>query len=186
MWDIQNSLNTIPAHGYSHMLTSKVSPDMVRAWKDTCETYRPLLRPNKKTGADILAYLTGKYPVKELPADSISEVISDNVLLNECYARKMPAGKTPDATGLLIENSGSGKYLYENQDEFFKGIPIIAGVEIHSAYVMVEGSSLLWDELFAFRGLDEEDLANYYLVAEYVACLRRFDLLDSVLARNVQ
>lgn len=167
------------------MLNQKVTPEMVRAWKGTCETYRPQLSPNKKTGPEILAYLTGKYPVKELPVDSISEVISDNVLLNECYARKMPAGKTPDATGFLIENTGAGKHLYENQDEFFKGISIIAGVEIHSGYFMVEGSSLLWDELFAFRGLDEDDLANYYLVAEYVACLRRFDLLESVLAHKM-
>lgn len=165
------------------MLACKVTPEMVRKWKDTSAKYRPLLRPNKKSGTEILVYLTGKYPVKEIPAESISEVIADNVLLNDCYARKMPAGKTPEATGFFIENTGAGKHLYENQDEFFRGRPIIAGVELHSAYFMVEGSSLLWDELFAFRGLDEEDLANYYLVAEYVACLRRFDLLDSVLAR---
>jgi hypothetical protein len=166
------------------MLTRKVTPEMVRAWKDTYETCRHGLRPNKKSGPEILAYLTGKYPVKELPADSISEVISDNVLLNECFARKMPADKTPEAAVFFIENTGAGKTLYENQDEFYRGRPIIAGVELHSAYFMVEGSSLLWDELFAFRGLDEEDLANYYLVAEYVECLRQFDLLDSVLTRK--
>ncbi len=39
---------------------------------------------------------------------------------------------------------------------------------------MVEGSSELWNELFAFRGLDEEDLKNYYLVAEYISCLKQF------------
>lgn len=166
------------------MLTRKVSPEMIREWKETSETYRPLLCPNKKTGPEIVEYLTGNYPVRELPPDSLSEVISDNVLLNECYARKMPAGRTPEATGFLIENIGAGKPLYENQDEFFRGRPIIAGVELHSAYFMVEGSSRLWDELFAFRGLDEEDLASYYLVAEYVACLRRFDLLDTILARK--
>ncbi len=170
--------------GNQHMLTHKVSPEMIREWKDTSATYRPSLHPNKKTGPEILAYLTGKYPVRELPADSIIEVISDNVLLNDCNARKMPAGKTPEAAGFFIENTGAGKHLYENQDEFFRGRSIIAGVELHSAYFMVEGSSQLWDELFAFRGLDEEDLANYYLVAEYVACLRRFDLLDRILARK--
>ncbi|PKP63241.1 MAG: hypothetical protein CVT86_05735 [Alphaproteobacteria bacterium HGW-Alphaproteobacteria-8] len=36
----------------------------------------------------------------------------------------------------------------------------------------------------AFRGLDAEDLENYYLVAEYVACLRRFGLLDDIISRT--
>ena len=166
------------------MLTRKISPEMIRDWKDTAATYRPLLRPNKKTGPEILTYLTGKYPVRELPARSINEVISDNVLLNDCNARKMPAGKIPEAAGFVIENTGAGKHLYENQDEFYRGMSIITGVELHSAYFIVEGSSLLWDELFAFRGLDDEDLTNYYMVAEYVACLRLFDQLDLVLARK--
>ena len=38
---------------------------------------------------------------------------------------------------------------------------------------MVEGSSRLWDELFVYRGLDLVDLDNFYLVAEYVECLKK-------------
>jgi hypothetical protein len=170
--------------GNLHMLTRKASPELIREWKDTSATYHPLLNPNKKTGNDIVAYLAGKYPARELPTGSLNEVISDNVLLNDCNARKMPAGETPEVMGFIIENSGAGKHLYENQDEFFRGMSIIAGVELHTAYFIVEGSSLLWDELFAFRGLDDEDLSNYYLVAEYVTCLRRFDQLDRVLAHT--
>ena len=41
---------------------------------------------------------------------------------------------------------------------------------------MVEGTSLLWDELYAFRGLDAQDLENYVCVAEYIACMQRFSL----------
>lgn len=166
------------------MLTRKATPELVRQWKETAETYRPLLTPNKKTGAGILAYLTGKYPVRELRAGSLRDVVGDNILSNECHARKMPAGTMPKVSGFFIENTGTGTHLYENQDEIFRGRTIIAAVELHSGYFLVEGSSLLWDELCAFRGLDEEDLETYYLVAEYVGCLRRFDLLDRVLARN--
>jgi hypothetical protein len=166
------------------MLTRKITPELVRQWKDVAETYRPSLRPNKKTGSEIIAYLTGKYPVRELPATTLRDVVEDNILSNECHARKMPAGTIPTVSGFLIDNTGTGKYLYENQDEMFRGNAIIAAVELHSAYFLVEGSSLLWDELFAFRGLDDEDLANYYLVAEYVGCLKRFDLLDSVLTQK--
>jgi len=168
------------------MLSRKVTPEMIREWKETAETYRPRPRPNKKAGAEILAYLTGKYPVRELSTDSLRDVVEDNILSNECHARKMPAGKTPEVAGFIIENTGGGKYLYENQDVFFRRRAIIGGVELHSGYFMVEGSSLLWDELCAFRGLDADDLENYFLVAEYVDCLKRFDLLDEVLSQNVQ
>ena len=164
------------------MLTRRVTPELVKEWKETAATYRPQLRPCRKSGRELLAYLTMNYPVRELPVESIGEVIADNLLLNECNARKLPAGTTPEAVGFLIENTKAAKRLYENQDTIFRGIPIIAGIELNSGYFLVEGSSLLWDELFAFRGLDEEDLENYYLVAEYVACLRQSGRLDSVLA----
>lgn len=164
------------------MLTRKVTPELVREWKETAAEYRPLLHPNRRTGHEILAYLTGKYPVQEITSPSLSEVISDNLLLNEANAKKLPAGKEPEAIGFFIEKTGAGKELYENQDEVFSGVPIIAGIELNSAYFIVEGSSILWDDLFAFRGLDEDDLANYYLVAEYVACLRRFGQLDKIIA----
>ncbi len=167
------------------MLTRKVTPEIVKEWKETAARYRPRLRPNRKPGTEIIAYLTGKYPVRELPVESVSETIADNLLLNEFNAGKLPADTSPEAVGFLIENTGAGKHFYETQDAIFRGNPIIVGVELNSGYFMVEGSSLLWDELFAFRGLDEEDLKNYYLVAEYVACLRRFDRLDSVLAPRI-
>ena len=38
----------------------------------------------------------------------------------------------------------------------------------------------LADELVAFAGLDQADLHNYYLVANYIACLEKFDLLAEV------
>ena len=47
----------------------------------------------------------------------------------------------------------------------------------------MEGSSLLWDELYAYRGLNEPELENYYSVAEYVSCLNRFGLLEETLAK---
>lgn len=166
------------------MLTRKVTPEMVKEWKETALQYRPLLRPGRKSGSEILAYLTGKYPVRELNSDALRDVVGDNILSNECHARKMPAGTIPEVRGFVMENAGTGKHLYETQDEMFRGMAIIVGVELNSGYFLVEGSSLLWDELFAFCGLDEEDLGNFYLVAEYVACLRRFNLLDQVLVQK--
>ncbi|WP_279286087.1 hypothetical protein [Bittarella massiliensis (ex Durand et al. 2017)] len=37
----------------------------------------------------------------------------------------------------------------------------------------MEGSTLLWDELCAARGLDEEDIQNLVSVAQYVAARER-------------
>ncbi len=181
---LKNSFYPLTEHTHVPMLTRKVTPELVTTWKETAKTFRPLLQANKKTGPEILAYLTGKYPVREFTTDTLRDVVEDNILSNECHARKMPAGKTPEVYGFVIENTGTGKHLYETQDELFRGRAIIGGVELHSGYFMVEGSSLLWDELCAFRGLDEDDLENFYMVAEYVGCLRRFDLLESVLGRN--
>lgn len=38
----------------------------------------------------------------------------------------------------------------------------------------VEGSSYLYNELIAFSGLDEQDIKNYFLVAQYIKCKEKF------------
>ena len=68
------------------------------------------------------------------------------------------------------------KSLYEKQDNIFKGIKIIVGIELHTSYIFVEGSSYLYDELMAFTGLDDKDLTNYFLVAQYIKCKEKFNI----------
>lgn len=46
---------------------------------------------------------------------------------------------------------------------------------------MVEGSTLLWDELCAFCGVDDKDLQNYVIVAQYVDVLKRLGKLEAVI-----
>ncbi|WP_245920450.1 hypothetical protein ACKUB1_14310 [Methanospirillum stamsii] len=157
------------------------TPEMVRAWKETFETYRPVLKPNNKPIQDVISYLKQKYPVTERTEQTLLRVVIENVTLNEYNAQKIPAGKTPLALVFQVEDAVSGKNLYENQDDIFKGCAIIVGFELVSGYFMVEGSSQLWDELFVFRGLDEIDLTNFYLVAEYVACVKKSGDPDRIL-----
>ncbi len=147
------------------------TPEMVRTWRETYDTYRPKLNPNNKPIQDVIAYLKQNYPVRERTEKELLQVVTENVTLNEYSAHKIPPGKTPFPHVFQIENNGKGKSLYENQDQICKGCTIIVGFELESGYFMVEGSSRLWDELFVYRGLDEDDLNNYYLVAEYVACI---------------
>lgn len=39
---------------------------------------------------------------------------------------------------------------------------------METGYFHIEGSSMLYDELFKFRGLDKQDLENFFLIYEYV------------------
>lgn len=165
------------------MLMQEATPEMVKIWKAIYAEYKVQLYPNKKPALDIIGYLKHKYPLIEVTDKGWEQDVLDSVLLNEYDVKKLPDGKIPVAIVYSIINTGNGKILYEKQDDIFKGINIIVGVEIETATFTVEGSSILWDELFAFRGLDEDDLNNFYLVAEYITCLKKFDMFDSVLSR---
>ncbi len=160
------------------MLMREPTEAMINDWKKTYNKYRKMLIPNRKSASDLIEYLMQKYPVKEVTSDKWHEIVRGNVMDNDHNANKLPEGKIPNPRVYLFENIGAGKSLYENQDDIFKGRQIIVGIELETAFFMVEGSSLLWDELFVYRGLDEADLDNVYLVAEYVSCLKRFGMLD--------
>lgn len=156
------------------MLTHSPTPGQIESWKRTFETYAPALRPNRKTGEEIQTYLLKKYPADELEDEAARRVVVSGVRGNAPTAEKLPAGERPRPYCCVVRREGAGKTLYEKQDGCFNGIDIFVGIDLVSGYFTVEGSSLLWDELYFFRGLDETDLKNYYLVAEYVACAKFF------------
>jgi hypothetical protein len=164
------------------MNLKETTPEMVQEWKALYSEYRDKLSPNRKPAHEIVKYLRDKYPLADITDASWGQTVIDNVVMNDPYKEKLPEGKKPSPVVFKIENISSGKRLYEQQDEIFNGSPIVAGIDLETGYFHVEGSSDLWDELFAFRGLDEADLENFYLVAEYVNCLRKFGLLDKVLS----
>jgi hypothetical protein len=166
------------------MLMQEARPEMVASWKSVFNEYRERLIPNRKKAADLVAYLKDKYPLAELSDKDLKQVIIDNVLSTEFYSDKLPAGKTVNPQVFRVVNTGQAQSLYRQQDDIFKGQDIIVGIDMETGFFHIEGSSLLWDELFAFRGLDAGDLDNYYLVAEYIACLKRFNMLDDVLERD--
>lgn len=84
-----------------------------------------------------------------------------------------------DGTGFTagcvsVTPTGRGALLYEQRETLYGDAPIMVGLEHQTAFDMVEGSGDLADELVAFTGLDAADLNNYYLVANYIACLEKF------------
>jgi hypothetical protein len=163
------------------MLMQEATPEMLEAWKATWNEYKDILLPNRKEGAEIVAYLSDNYLVTEIYDDEALKMVTENILNNKPLADKVPAGKTPSPVAFFVKDSGKGKTLYENQDEVFKGSKIFVGVDLASGFFCVEGSSMLWDELYVFRGLDEKDIQNPYCVAEYISCLKRFGLLNKII-----
>lgn len=159
------------------MLMHSANNEMVAEWKRIWKEYRDKLCPNRKSGEELVFYLTQKYPVQERTDSQAIEVVVQNVMQNDCFSERLPAGVSPVPMAFTVENAGAGEELYRQQDKVFEGSPIFVGIEQQTGFFCVEGSSLLWDELFAFRGLDEKDLENFYLVAEYVNCLKRFGRL---------
>lgn len=163
------------------MLVRKATRPMIALWKRTCAEYRDRLRPGRKSGTEILVYLREKYPLEEIKDDTAKRVVLENVRSVEPLFGRLADKDALEAIAFLVRDELNGHALYEAQDRIFKGVSIFVGVERTTGFFHVEGSSRLWDELNAFRGVDEADLANFYRVAEYVTSLRRFGLLESAL-----
>lgn len=137
------------------MLTQEATPEMVKEWKQIYRQNRGSLRPNRKTGAELDAYLRSKYPVTPINTEEANQVVVENVMKNPCFREKLPPGAMPKPATYFVGNNA------------------FVGIDLASGYFCVEGSEQIYDELFAFRGLDEKDLDNVFLVAEYVKCAKR-------------
>lgn len=169
------------------MITHRPTPKMLEEWKNIFEQYKDLIQPNRKSGTDILDYLQRNYPLTEITDKEVLLVISENVSQNKSYAEKLPAWQQPLPKAYYIENIGNGHkfYLPENMDhpDLWGGeiTKIFVGVDLCSGFYIVEGSTMLWDELRAFQGVDEKDLENYVVVADYISALKRFGKLESTI-----
>lgn len=166
------------------MLMQEPTAEMIEAWKQVFIEYGHKLYPNRKSAAEIIEYLKNNYPLIEFDDNKASQAVIENVLGNKSYKEKLPIGKAPRAITFTIEHKGYGNIFYKKQDSIFNGMDISVGIELETGFFYVEGSSILYDELIAFRGLDESDLKNYYLVAEYIQCLKMFGLLEKVLNKT--
>ncbi|MFA9378358.1 MAG: hypothetical protein ACERKZ_16680 [Lachnotalea sp.] len=164
------------------MLMQKPTPEMYEEWKAVWNQYRDKLKPNRKSGQELIDYLSKKYILTEIHDKKAYDVVRLSVTMNEVCAEKLPPRAVPIPKTYYVENLGNGSTLYENVDEIFKDIEkIIVGIDLTSGWYMVEGNSMLWDELCAFQGLDEVDIQNFFCVAQYVACLKRFGRLKNIL-----
>ena len=153
------------------MLMQEPTEEMIKEWQEIYNKSKDNLKPNKKDGLEIIEYLKENYSVVEIENTELEKVVYDNIVLNEHSNQKL-CGEKP----IIRLFEVTDKSLYEKQDTIFKGIKIIVGIELHTSYIFVEGSSYLYDELMAFTGLDDKDITNYFLVAQYIKYKEKFNI----------
>ncbi len=168
------------------MITSLPTEAMQDEWKSVFEKYKNIIKPNRISGGELLDYLNDRYVLTPIEDENAKAVVRDNVLMNERFKEKLPVGELPNPQTFFLENKGSGrKFYHEKSDELWGGeiTRIFVGIDIASGFYTVEGSTLLFDELNAVLGLDERDLQNFVIVAQYVEALEKFDMMDRIAAR---
>lgn len=160
------------------MVTEEPTKETTAQWRALWEGYRDRLRPDRVSGRALLGHLQGRYELTEMFDGWAAGCVTGSVLGNACCCEKLPAGARPAARTFYLENSGAGKALCEGESgdsaprgrasgRFFVGVDTVTGL------FTVEGSSLLWEELCAVRGLDKEDTQNLVSVTQYVAARGR-------------
>lgn len=162
------------------MLISPPTPEMIAHWQSVFKTYQSRLVPNKKSTEQVIAYLAQHYPLEVVDSAAALAVVTGNITGNPPFAEKCPPGRPLRPVVFQIPRQGHGARLYEQREALYGDAPIMVGLEHETAFVMVEGSGDLADQLVAFAGLDQADLNNYYLVANYIACLEKAGLLTTV------
>lgn len=136
------------------MLTTEPSPEMLAEWKRIFEIYHCALTPNRKLGNEVDQYFREKYSYKLYDDAELREIASLNITENEHFRNKLAEDTLPD-----IQSYKTGDVLV--------AIDLCTG-EFHIEGEDVEKVIPIYDDLFVYRGLDEEDLTNFFLVAEYV------------------
>lgn len=141
------------------MLTSKPTPKMIQEWKNIYETYCSSLSTNRKSGEAVKEYFCAKYKPEVFNSSDFIDVVKDNIMMNESNREKLPNGMEPQIVSYAINDN-----------------TILVGIDLVTGFYHVEGEDMeqvacIYDDLFAFRGLDKKDLQNYFLVAQYIQCL---------------
>ncbi|MBD5539836.1 MAG: hypothetical protein HDR00_01330 [Lachnospiraceae bacterium] len=136
------------------MITSEVTQEMIEEWKRIFDLHHSELSPNRKTGIEVDDYFRNKYAYQIFDSEEFKKVVEFNIMENEHSRGKLPKGKKPDI------------HTYHVGD-------VLVGIDTISGEFCVECEDIekvipIYDDLFMYRGLDDTDLKNYVLVAEYV------------------
>ena len=140
------------------MLTTKPTAEMIKEWQRIYKDYRECLFPNRKSGEQVNNYFIDKYKPVMFTSEKFKNVVLYNIIENAHNKEKLPLGSTPN-----IVTYKAGK--------------ILVGIDLVTGFFHIEGEDIsivskIYDDLFLFRGLDEKDLDNYFLVAQFIQLQR--------------
>ena len=136
------------------MLTMAPTEEMIAQWKQVFERYHSALIPNRKSGREVDRYFREKYTHQIFDNAEFREMVALNITENDYFRSKLPKNALPN-----IQSYKTGNV--------FVGIDLSTG-EFHIESENIEEVISIHDDLFAYRGLDSEDINNFFLVAEYV------------------
>lgn len=136
------------------MLTTEPTAEMILEWKKIFEIHHSTLRPNRKSGNEVDLYFRTKYTYQLFDDAEFREIASLNITKNDYFKSRLPKDTLPN-----IQSYRTGNV--------FVAIDLFTG-EFHVESENIEEVISIHDDLFLYRGLDEIDLQNYFLVAEYV------------------
>ena len=141
------------------MLTTEPTIETIQEWKCIYNENRDKLKPNRKGGAEINDYFCNKYRFEKLDSLSFHDVVEFNIMKNESNREKLPQGAVPQIVAYKAKDSS-----------------VLVGIDLVTGFFHIEGKDInrvaeIYDDLFLFRGLDETDIKNYFLVAQYIQCL---------------
>lgn len=157
------------------MIFGPGSKEKLIEWRKIHNQYKDKLTSNRKSGKEVLDYLQKKYLLDEFNEERAFRAVCETVLNNEFQKQKLPPNSQPKPKTFILKNEGNGKYIYDNQEEIWENCPVFVGIDLSSGYVQIEGSCLLYDEIYAFQGIDEYDIENCVRVADYIDCVKRFN-----------
>lgn len=131
------------------MLTQEPTEEIMKEYKSIWTQYKDYLKPNRKSGDELLDYLQQKYVLTEIHEKESADAIIYSVTMNEPYAEKLPVGTSPIPKTFFLENTGNGGIFYssENKDpiDVWGGdiTRIFVGIDMATGFFMVEGSTML-------------------------------------------
>ena len=157
------------------MIFGPASKEKLYEWRTIHNQHKDKLVPNKRSGKEVLEYLQNKYLLEEISEDNTFRAVSETVLKNSFQKQKLSKNSKPQPRCFILRNEGYGKFIYDNQEDIWNGCPVFIGIDMCSGYVQIEGSCLLYDEIYAFQGVDEYDIENCVRVADYIGCIKKFN-----------
>lgn len=143
------------------MLTTKPTVEMTQKWKKVFEDNHDKLFPNRKTGKEVDEYFKKNYEYEELDSPKHKEIVEYNITHSNHNKAKLPDDMMPEIAIYKIKNTD-----------------ILVGIDRVTGFFQIESKNTekmaeIYDDLFAFRGLDLMDIDNYFLVAQYIECTNK-------------